>query len=108
VLIAGGDGKGQDFTPLVSPIKQYARAVVVLGKDADLIAATLDGQGVLVEHAASLESATEIASRLAQAGDAVLLSPACSSLDMFRNYEHRAQVFTHTVHELAIQAGQLC
>ncbi len=93
VLIAGGDGKGQDFAPLREPVARYARAVLLIGRDAGRIAAALDGCGKPVEHFAALDEAVARANQVAQAGDVVLLSPACSSLDMFRNYAHRAEVF---------------
>ncbi len=100
VLIAGGDGKGQDFAPLREPVTRYARAVILIGRDAGRIAAALDGCGCALEHAADLEAAVARADALAQPGDVVLLSPACSSLDMFRNYPHRAEVFVAAVRRL--------
>lgn len=103
VLIAGGDGKGQDFTPLQMPVSQHARAVVLIGRDAGLIAAVLESTGVKLVQAASLEQAVEQAFTLAESGDAVLLSPACASLDMFRNYVHRAEVFVQAVRQLQAQ-----
>jgi len=101
VLIAGGDGKGQDFTPLKDAVAKHARAVVLIGRDGDKIAAALAGSGVPELRAATMEQAVSIAFAQAQPGDAVLLSPACASFDMFRNYEHRAQVFVNAVHDLA-------
>lgn len=100
VLIAGGDGKGQDFAPLQMPVAEHARAVVLVGRDAVLIAAALESTGVKLMQAVSLEQAVEEAFALAEEGDAVLLSPACASLDMFRNYVHRAEVFVQAVHRL--------
>ncbi|MCG6932844.1 MAG: UDP-N-acetylmuramoyl-L-alanine--D-glutamate ligase [Gallionella sp.] len=100
VLIAGGEGKGQEFAPLKPVVAQHARAVVLIGRDAPLIAAALDGCGVSVERAADMDDAVHQAAKFAQSGDAVLLSPACASFDMFRNYEHRAEVFVHAVQEL--------
>ncbi len=100
VLIAGGEGKGQDFAPLNSAVAQHARAVVLIGRDAPLIANALNGSGVKVVHAEDMNDAVQQASQLAQNGDAVLLSPACASFDMFRNYEHRAEVFVQAVHGL--------
>ena len=100
VLIAGGEGKGQDFTPLNPVVTQHARAVVLIGRDAPLIAAALNGCGVDVLCAEDMRDAVRLATRLAQSGDAVLLSPACASFDMFRNYEHRAEVFVEAVHGL--------
>jgi UDP-N-acetylmuramoylalanine--D-glutamate ligase len=100
VLIAGGEGKGQDFSPLNPAVSRHARAVVLIGRDAPLIEDALDGSGVKVVRAADMNDAVRQASLLAQAGDAVLLSPACASFDMFRNYEHRAEVFVEAVNEL--------
>ncbi|USE80545.1 UDP-N-acetylmuramoyl-L-alanine--D-glutamate ligase [Cupriavidus gilardii] len=109
VLIAGGEGKGQDFSPLAAPVAQYARAVVLIGKAAGELRAALEGTGVALFDAGSEEGALEAAVRLAaaqaQPGDVVLLSPACASLDMFRNYVHRAQVFRAAVEELALSRG---
>lgn len=101
VLIAGGDGKGQDFTPLREIIKTNARAVVLMGRDAPLIEAALSGSNAQVLRASDLENAVEQAYHLAVKGDAVLLSPACASFDMFRNYVHRAEVFVQSVKALA-------
>jgi UDP-N-acetylmuramoylalanine--D-glutamate ligase len=100
VLIAGGDGKGQDFSPLREPVARCARAVLLIGRDAGPIAAALDGCGRPLVHCASLEEAVVRADGLAQPGDAVLLSPACASLDMFRNYAHRAEIFVAAVSRL--------
>ncbi|ENO87593.1 UDP-N-acetylmuramoyl-L-alanine--D-glutamate ligase, partial [Thauera linaloolentis] len=100
VLIAGGDGKGQDFSPLAPAVAGKARAVVLIGRDAGLIGAALAGSAAVVEHADDLEGAVSRAGALARAGDAVLLSPACASLDMFRNYAHRAEVFVAAVRRL--------
>jgi UDP-N-acetylmuramoylalanine--D-glutamate ligase len=100
VLIAGGEGKEQDFSPLNPVVARHARAVVLIGRDAPLIAAALEGCGVNVVRAGDMDDAVERASRLAQDGDAVLLSPACASFDMFRNYAHRAEVFVQAVHRL--------
>ncbi|MBN8441439.1 MAG: UDP-N-acetylmuramoyl-L-alanine--D-glutamate ligase [Thauera sp.] len=100
VLIAGGDGKGQDFSPLAGVLARHARAVVLIGRDARLIEAAVTGCGVRLEHAADLDAAVARANALAQAGDVVLLSPACASLDMFRNYAHRAEVFVTAVRRL--------
>lgn len=100
VLIAGGDGKGQDFSPLKQPVTENARAVVLIGRDAPLIEKELLDTGVPLYHAADLPEAVNISRRLAQTGDAVLLSPACASFDMFRNYVHRAEVFVAAVARL--------
>ncbi|NMG45935.1 UDP-N-acetylmuramoyl-L-alanine--D-glutamate ligase [Aromatoleum toluvorans] len=97
VLIAGGDGKGQDFSPLRDAVARHARAVMLIGRDAALIDAALAGSGVPTERAADMDAAVARAAALAQAGDVVLLSPACASLDMFRNYAHRAEVFVAAV-----------
>ena len=101
VLIAGGDGKGQDFAPLAAPVADRARAVVLIGRDAPLLRAALQGTGVPLLAAASMQEAVELAYRAARAGDAVLLSPACASYDMFRSYVHRAEVFVDVVRALA-------
>ncbi len=104
VLIAGGEGKGQDFTPLKKAAAKHARAVVLIGRDAPQIAAALGGSGVFVVYAKDMSDAVQQAALLAEKGDAVLLSPACASFDMFRNYEHRAEVFVQAVHALNQQA----
>ncbi|MEZ5582424.1 MAG: UDP-N-acetylmuramoyl-L-alanine--D-glutamate ligase [Candidatus Competibacteraceae bacterium] len=91
VLIAGGDGKGQDFTPLGSVLPGKVRALIVLGRDAPAIAAV---SSVPVHWAGDMEQAVELAGQLAQAGDSVLLSPACASFDMFSHYEERGAVFS--------------
>ncbi len=104
LLIAGGDGKGADFTPLRASVARHCRAVVLLGRDAGLIAAALQGDDaapvVPLLPVASLEEAVRRCAELAQAGDAVLLSPACASLDMFRNFEERGRLFAAAVAEL--------
>jgi UDP-N-acetylmuramoylalanine--D-glutamate ligase len=101
VVILGGDGKGQDFGPLKAAVEANARAVLLIGRDAPLIDAALSGSGVEIRTVASLQEAVESAQRLARPGDAVLLSPACASFDMFRNYIHRADVFVEAVNKLA-------
>jgi UDP-N-acetylmuramoylalanine--D-glutamate ligase len=103
VLIAGGDGKGQDFAPLAAAMAApaRARAVVLIGRDADQIARVLQPAGAVVLRAADMHEAVAVAYRAAQPGDAVLLSPACASYDMFRNYLHRAEVFADAVAQLA-------
>jgi len=110
VVIMGGDGKGQDFTPLAEPVSRHVRAVLLIGRDAPRIRAALEASADLgydIEDCGTdLPQAVKRASELAQAGDAVLLSPACASMDMFKNYAHRAQVFIDTVRELALDAGQ--
>ncbi len=107
VLLAGGDGKGQDFSPLADPVARYVRAVCLIGRDAPALRTALAGTGVALHDCATLEQAVEQAAALAQAGDAVLLSPACASLDMFRNYAHRAEVFVSAVREWALQSGEI-
>ncbi|RAM64491.1 UDP-N-acetylmuramoylalanine ligase [Herbaspirillum rubrisubalbicans] len=107
VLIAGGDGKGQDFSPLDLPVQKYARAVLLIGRDAPAVRTALADSGVELIDCASLEQAVEQAGQIAKAGDIVLLSPACASLDMFRNYAHRAEVFVDAVHELALSRGEV-
>ncbi len=99
VLIAGGDGKGQDFGALRAAVRAHARAVVLIGRDAALIETALAGT-VTMQRAPTLPEAVRLARRLAQSGDVVLLSPACASFDMFRNYEHRGDVFRAAVREL--------
>ncbi|HXM80878.1 MAG TPA: UDP-N-acetylmuramoyl-L-alanine--D-glutamate ligase [Burkholderiales bacterium] len=100
ILILGGDGKGQDFSPLAGPAAQFARMILLIGRDAPRIAEALKGSGVKLEHCGSLEEAVEKALRNAAPGDAVLLSPACASWDMFRDYRHRGEVFAAAVKRL--------
>jgi UDP-N-acetylmuramoylalanine--D-glutamate ligase len=100
VLIAGGDGKGQDFSPLQEPVTERARSVVLIGKDAGLLARALKNTGVPLLHASTLQEAVNVAYSVARPHDAVLLSPACASFDMFRNYVHRAEVFIDAVKAL--------
>ena len=110
VVILGGDGKGQDFAPLASPVARHARAAVLMGRDAASIRAALerDAAGVPLVDASTLEQAVAIATGQVQPGDAVLLSPACASFDMFRNYAHRGEMFAQAVRELSAEAGQPC
>jgi len=105
VVILGGDGKGQDFGPLLAPVRQHVRAVATIGRDAAAIEQALQGAGIAIERHDTLQAATRWAFTRAHAGDAVLLSPACASLDMFRNYAHRAQVFCDEVRALAAEGG---
>ena len=105
VVILGGEGKGQDFAPLAAPVERYVRAVVLIGRDAPLIRAALELTGIPLVEADSMASAVTLANAKAHAGDAVLMSPACASFDMFKNYEHRAQVFCDAVKELALSSG---
>lgn len=104
VLIAGGDGKGQDFSPLAAPIALRARAVVLIGRDADKIGAAIGHCRVPLYYIETMEEAVQKSFYLAREGDAIVMSPACASLDMFRNYAHRAEVFTAAVRRL--EAGK--
>ena len=105
LVILGGEGKGQDFTPLAQPVARHVRAVLLIGRAAAQIREVLAATGVTLVDADSMEDAVAQASALAQPGDAVLLSPACSSFDMFDNYEHRSRVFVAAVRETANAAG---
>ncbi|MGE4240933.1 UDP-N-acetylmuramoyl-L-alanine--D-glutamate ligase [Ramlibacter sp.] len=107
VVILGGDGKGQDFAPLASPVSRFARAAVLIGRDAPLIRAALESAGVTLLDAATMDEAVRLATQRAHAGDAVLMSPACASFDMFRNYEERAKVFRAAVEGIADEAGAM-
>ena len=108
VVILGGDGKGQDFAPLAAPVRRCARAVATIGRDAERIEhgagrrRRADGSGTT-----TLQAATRWCFAQAQPGDAVLLSPACASLDMFRNYAHRAEVFVAEVAAIAAEHGEV-
>ena len=106
-LIAGGDGKGQDFAPLSEPIERFVKGLILIGRDGPAIEAECSNaisQGIVQAiEAKDLESAVQSAAQLAAAGDLVLLSPACASFDMFKNYQHRADVFVAAVHDLANQ-----
>lgn len=99
VLIAGGDGKGADFSALHASVARYCREVILLGRDAGLLANALDGAAP-VHRVQSLEQAVQRAALSAQPGDAVLLSPACASLDMFKNFEERGLLFAAAVEAL--------
>ena len=105
VVILGGVGKDQDFSPLAVPVSRFVRAVVLIGRDAPLIAAALEGSGVMLHFAESMQEAVNLSAQQAQPGDAVLMSPACASFDMFDNYEHRARVFCEAVNALAQEVG---
>ena len=105
VIILGGDGKGQDFSPLADPVQRFARSVVLIGRDAPRIREALQNQGVPLHDAADMHAAVSQAAALAQSGDAVLMSPACASFDMFDNYGHRAEVFCDAVAAVAEAAG---
>jgi len=108
VVILGGDGKGQDFAPLAAPLAAHARAVVLIGRDADRIRSAIAPNGTLqILDADSLPRAVERAAQQARSGDAVLLSPACASFDMFDDYAHRARVFVDAVGALAQRSGNL-
>jgi UDP-N-acetylmuramoylalanine--D-glutamate ligase len=100
VVILGGDGKGQDFSPLKQAVAQHARAVVLIGRDAPLIERALLGCGRPVLTARDMDEAVSISTANAQVGDAVLMSPACASFDMYRNYLHRAEVFIAAVRQM--------
>jgi UDP-N-acetylmuramoylalanine--D-glutamate ligase len=99
VLIAGGDCKGADFSPLVPAVERAARAVVLIGRDAPKIERALRGTVPLL-HAEDMGMAVRLAAEAAMPGDCVLLSPACASFDMFENYEHRGRVFADAVEGL--------
>ncbi len=117
VMILGGDGKGQDFSPLLAPIRRFVRAVATLGRDAEAIETSLlpltaandaSGQsGLPLQRHPSLDAATRWSFEQALPGDAVLLSPACASLDMFRNYGHRGESFVSSVQALAADQGEV-
>ncbi|NYT62446.1 UDP-N-acetylmuramoyl-L-alanine--D-glutamate ligase [Alcaligenaceae bacterium] len=107
VLIAGGLGKGQDFSPLAKAARLHARAVVLIGEDAALIEQAMMARQVSVVHAQSLAQAVALSLDLAQPGDTVLLSPACASMDMFKNYVHRGICFVEEVNELALSRGEV-
>jgi UDP-N-acetylmuramoylalanine--D-glutamate ligase len=112
-LILGGDGKGQDFGLLREPVGRFARAVALIGRDAEAIGEVLrgvqtrEGDDIVLQRFDSLETATAWAFEHANQGDALLLSPACASLDMFRNYAHRAEVFVHALQSLASDLGEI-
>jgi UDP-N-acetylmuramoylalanine--D-glutamate ligase len=100
VLILGGEGKGQNFAPLAPVIRDRARHVLLIGRDAPLIRDAITESGVPLETCSSLEDAVARAARVARMGDAVLLSPACASFDMFRDYKHRGDAFAAAVKAL--------
>ena len=108
ILIAGGEGKGQDFSPLADPVERYTKAVLMIGKAAPEIRMAIQLVGTGLHDFLTLEEAVLAASNMAQEGDIVLLSPACASLDMFRNYAHRAQVFVDAVREIGMARGEVC
>jgi UDP-N-acetylmuramoylalanine--D-glutamate ligase len=104
-VIMGGDGKGQDFGPLAAPVGRHVRGVALIGRDAPAIADALADCGVMLQRCDDLPQAVNWCRDQAQAGDAVLLSPACASFDMFDNYSHRADVFVTAVREIAVGEG---
>jgi UDP-N-acetylmuramoylalanine--D-glutamate ligase len=106
VLIAGGDGKGQDFSPLAPAVKAKARAVVLIGRDAEAVGAALGGTGVPCVRARTMQEAVEAAFGLAAPGEAVLLSPACASLDMYASYRQRGEAFAAAARALAGRVGE--
>lgn len=105
VVILGGVGKDQDFSPLAAPVSRFARVVILIGRDAPIIKAILGNSSAAVLDADSMQEAVTMAAERAQPGDAVLLSPACASFDMFDNYEHRARVYCESVRALAFEEG---
>jgi UDP-N-acetylmuramoylalanine--D-glutamate ligase len=106
IVILGGDGKGQDFSPLKEAVAKHARAAVLIGRDAPLIEQALQGCGKPVLKARDMDDAVKLATTSAQAGDAVLMSPACASFDMYKSYLHRAEVFIAAVKKL--ETGAPC
>lgn len=105
IVILGGEGKGQDFAPLCEPLSKYAKLVILMGRDAPAIRHAIQHIDVPVVNAQDLREAVQVAHERAEFGDAVLMSPACASFDMFDNYEHRAQVFVQAVRDLALEEG---
>jgi len=103
ILIAGGEGKGADFKPLAIMAEQHLKACILIGRDATLIQkAFKKHSNIPIRFADSMETAISEAGQLAQSGDAVLLSPACASFDMFKGYEHRGQSFIDAVQQLGL------
>lgn len=105
LVILGGEGKGQDFAPLAAPIADHVRAVALIGRDAPAIRAVVAATGVKLQDCATLPDAVHWCAQQAQTGDVVLLSPACASLDMFKDYAHRARVFVEAVQALQEHEG---
>jgi UDP-N-acetylmuramoylalanine--D-glutamate ligase len=103
-IILGGEGKEQDFSPLKDALAQHARAVALIGRDAGLIGAAIEGCAVVTKDCVDLIDAVRWCAQQTRSGDAVLLSPACASFDMFRNYAHRAEVFINAVRDLEREA----
>ena len=106
-LILGGEGKGQDFSPLMPAVRQYVKGVALIGRDAPLIEQAIADSGVALHRADSLQGAVQWCAAQAQPGQVVMLSPACASFDMFKDYAHRAQVFVDAVHAIALEQGSL-
>ena len=104
-VILGGEGKGQDFTPLAPALAAHGRAVALIGRDAPQIAASVAASGLPCQPCRTLVDAVEWCATAARPGDAVLLSPACASFDMFRNYAHRAEVFVNAVRVLQARSA---
>lgn len=105
-LIAGGLGKGQDFSPLVTPLAQYVKKVLLIGRDAPIIREDIAASQVEIQDCQTLEEAVSLAASEAAEGDVVLLSPACASFDMFKGYAHRSEVFVSAVREVALSKGE--
>ncbi len=103
-IVLGGEGKAQDFSPLRDALAEHARAVALIGRDARIIAEAIEGCGVPTRYCPDLPDAVRWCASQAQPGDAVLLSPACASFDMFRSYVHRSEVFVEIVHALQEEA----
>jgi UDP-N-acetylmuramoylalanine--D-glutamate ligase len=104
-IILGGEGKGQDFSPLKSALAAHGRAAALIGRDAGLIAAAIEGVAIPFKPCADMPEAVRWCAAQAHPGDAVLLSPACASFDMYRNYAHRAEAFIDAVHALESEAA---
>ena len=104
-IILGGEGKEQDFTPLKDALAEHGRAVALIGRDAELIGKAIAGCGIPTERCSDMDAAVRWCAAQVQEGDAVLLSPACASFDMFRNYGHRAEVFIAAVRTLKAEAA---
>ena len=99
-VILGGEGKGQDFSPLAPALAEHGRAVALIGRDTPLIRAAVAASGLPLQACREMADAVRWCASVTKAGDAVLLSPACASFDMFRNYTHRAEVFVAAVRAL--------
>ena len=106
-LILGGEGKGQDFAPLMPAVRQYVKGAALIGRDAPLIQEAIQASGALLHRADSLPAAVQWCASQARPGHVVMLSPACASFDMFKDYAHRAQIFVDTVRALALEQGSL-